>query len=173
MKRTMDVNLWILLTGTVLIAGLVYVKHPSLVGQALQNSGRLIGGVWPELLLGFILAGLLEVLLPERTMVQWLGGQNLTVGILAGWGIGLLLPGGPYLIFPIVANLLRQGAAPGPLIALITAKVLLSPIRVFSYEAPLLGWPMTFARLAPGLLVPPVLGFCGQWLFELFNRKWS
>ena len=77
-----------------------------------------------------------------------------------------------YLIFPIVANLLRQGAAPGPLIALITTKVLLSPIRVFSYEAPLLGWPMTFARLLPGLLLPPALGWIGQWLFDLFNRKW-
>ena len=101
-----------------------------------------------------------------------LGEQNLAFGILAGWGIGLLVPGGPYLIFPIVANLLRQGAAPGPLIALITAKVLLSPIRVFSYEAPLLGWPMTFARLVPGLLLPPALGWIGQWLFEFFNRKW-
>ena len=147
MKRTMDVNLWILLSVTVLVGGLVYFKHPPLLGQALQNSGKLIGGVWPELVLGFILAGLLEVLIPEGKMVEWLGGQNLAFGILAGWGIGLLVPGGPYLIFPIVANLLRQGAAPGPLIALITAKVLLSPIRVFSYEAPLLGWPMTCARL--------------------------
>ena len=40
-----------------------------------------------------------------------------------------------------------RGQRPAPCIALITAKVLLSPIRVFSYEAPLLGWPMTFARL--------------------------
>lgn len=172
MKRLMDINLLILLSGTVLLALVVAIKRPTLLGDALQISVKLLGGVWPELLLGFVLAGLLEVLIPEGRLVQWLGGQNVFYGILAGWGIGLLLPGGPYLIFPIVANLLRQGAAPGPLIALITAKVLLSPIRMLTYEAPLLGWPMTLSRLVPGLLVPPLLGWIGQWLYEVFDRKW-
>lgn len=172
MKRVVDINLLILLAGTIALMIVVLLRHPPLMGQALHTSARLLGGVWPELLLGFILAGLVEVLVPEDKLVQWLGGQNLVFGILAGWGIGLLLPGGPYLVFPIVANLLRQGAAPGPLIALITAKVLLSPIRMLSYEAPLLGWPMTWSRLLPGLLVPPLLGFLGQWLYDLFDRKW-
>lgn len=168
----MDTNVLILLSGTILLALAVAFKNPSHLADAVQTSAKLLGGVWPELLLGFLLAGLLDVLVPERQLVQWLGGQNVLYGILAGWAIGLMLPGGPYLIFPIVANLLRQGAAPGPLIALITAKVLLSPIRMLSYEAPLLGWPMTLSRLIPGLLVPPVLGWMGQWLYEVFDRKW-
>jgi uncharacterized protein len=172
MKRSMDINFLILLSGTVLVALAVLFKYPLLLGHALQTSVKLLAGVWPELLLGFLLAGLLEVLIPEQQLVQWLGGQNVQYGILAGWVIGLLLPGGPYLVFPIVANLLRQGAAPGPLIALITAKVLLSPIRMLSYEAPLLGWPMTLSRLVPGLLIPPLLGWIGQWLYEVFDRKW-
>jgi uncharacterized membrane protein YraQ (UPF0718 family) len=172
MKRSMDLNVLILLSGTVLLALGVLLKHPPLLGDALQTSLRLLGGVWPELLLGFLLAGLLDALVPERQLIQWLGGQNLLYGVLAGWVIGLLLPGGPYLVFPIVANLLRQGAAPGPLIALITAKMLLSPIRMLSYEAPLLGWPMTLSRVVPGLLLPPILGWIGQWFYELFNRKW-
>ena len=171
MKRLMDTNLLILLIATVALALVVLNKHPPLLGEAFQTTAKLLGGVWPELLLGFILAGLLEVLIPEGQLLQWLGGQNLLYGILVGWGIGLLLPGGPYLIFPIVANLLRQGASPGPLIALITAKVLLSPIRMLSYEAPLLGWPMTWSRLVPGLLIPPLLGLIGQWLYEFFDRR--
>ena len=57
------------------------------------------------------------------------------------------MPGGPYLVFPVVANLFRSGAAPGPLIALLTAKTLVSPVRMLTYEAPLLGWPLTLARL--------------------------
>lgn len=48
-------------------------------------------------------------------------------GILVGWVAGLVMPGGQYLAFPVVANLLRSGAAPGPLIALLTAKTLVSP----------------------------------------------
>jgi uncharacterized membrane protein YraQ (UPF0718 family) len=172
MKRAMDMNILILLAGTILLVLALLTKDPSLLGDALQRTVKLLGGVWPELLLGFLLAGLLDVLIPERQLVQWLGGQNVLYGIVAGWAIGLLLPGGPYLIFPIAANLLRQGAAPGPLIALITAKVLLSPIRMLSYEAPLLGWPMTLSRLIPGLLIPPLLGWIGQWMYEIFDRKW-
>jgi hypothetical protein len=47
---------------------------------------------------------------------------------------------------------------------------LVSPIRMFTYEAPLLGWPLTLARFIPGVLLPPVLGYLGQWLFNAFKR---
>jgi hypothetical protein len=40
-----------------------------------------------------------------------------------------------------------------------------------TYEAPLLGWPLTAARLIPALLVPPVLGVVGELLFRLFGGK--
>ena len=58
---------------------------------------------------------------------------------------GLVIPGGPYLLFPVAATLWKTGAAPGTLIALITAKTLVSPMRMLSFEAPLLGWPLTVA----------------------------
>ena len=90
-------------------------------------------------------------------------------GIALGWVIGLVLPGGPYLLFPMVASLFAKGAAPGPLITLVAAKTLLSPVRMLTYEAPLLGWPLTLARLLPGLLVPPLLGMAGQFLYRVFS----
>jgi uncharacterized membrane protein YraQ (UPF0718 family) len=171
MKRFMDTNLVILLLITLALSFLVLLRQPALFKNAVWASGKLFGGVWVELAIGFILAGLLEVLIPAPVLLRWMGSESSGQGILVGSVVGLLLPGGPYLIFPIVADLLRQGAAPGPLIALLTAKVLLSPIRMLTYEAPLLGWPMTLARLLPGLLLPPVLGLVGQWLFAVFNRK--
>jgi hypothetical protein len=30
---------------------------------------------------------------------------------------------------------------------------------------------MTAARLLPSLLLPPLLGLLGQWLFQLFDQK--
>ena len=171
MKRRMDTNLVILGIVTLTLALLVFMTKPELLRSVLVASGKLFGGVWPELALGFILAGLLEVLIPAPVLLHWMGSESSGRGILVGSVVGLLLPGGPYLVFPVVANLLRQGTAPGPLIALITAKVLLSPIRMLTYEAPLLGWPMTLARLIPGLFLPPLLGLLGQWLFDVLSRK--
>jgi uncharacterized membrane protein YraQ (UPF0718 family) len=166
----MDASLYILLG--LVIAALVaaFVQDVHLPLRGIAASGRLLRSVWIEIALGFLLAGLIEVLVPAQAMAQWLGRENLGRGILVGWAAGLILPGGPYMLFPIAANLIRTGAEPGPVIALLTAKTLVSPIRMFTYEAPLLGWPITLARFIPGVLLPPILGYLGQWLYTVFKR---
>jgi uncharacterized membrane protein YraQ (UPF0718 family) len=166
----LDASLLVLVGLTAVALLVALARDPELVGRGLASSGRLLGNVWIELALGFVLAGLLDVLIPSPVLSRWLGGERLGSGILVGWGAGLIMPGGPYLVFPIVANLFRSGAAPGPLIALLTAKTLVSPIRMLTYEVPLLGWPFTLARLVPGVLLPPALGWLGQWLYLLFAR---
>jgi uncharacterized membrane protein YraQ (UPF0718 family) len=165
----MDPSLLILSVLVVVVVGIGFARDPALPLRGLEASGRLLRGVWVELLLGFLLAGLLEVLIPPPALSRWLGAERLGQGILAGWAAGLMIPGGPYLLFPVAANLFRSGAAPGPLISLLTAKTLVSPIRMLTYEAPLLGWPLTLARILPALALPPILGLVGQWLFHLLN----
>jgi len=167
----MDASLWILLGLVVITVAIAFSRGPDVPLRGLQASGRLLRGVWIDLALGFLLAGLLEVLLPQPVISRWLGGDRPTRALFVGWAAGLLIPGGPYVVFPAVANLFRSGAAPGPLITLVTAKTLVSPIRMLTYEAPLLGWPLTLARFIPGVLLPPFAGLAGQWLFGLFQPK--
>ena len=167
----MDPTLAILATLVVIAAIAAFLKDSHAPLQAMAITGRLLRGVWVELALGFIFAGLIEVLVPPSTMSRWLGAEQMGRGIVIGWIAGLLLPGGPYVFFPVAANLVRNGAAPGPLIALLTAKTLVSPIRMLTYEAPLLGWPLTLARFVPGVLLPPVMGVVGQWLFGVFKGR--
>jgi uncharacterized membrane protein YraQ (UPF0718 family) len=167
----LDASLWVLLTLVMASLLVALVRDPGLPLQGLKASGRLFRSVWIELALGFLLAGLLEVLLPQPLISRWLGAEQPARGILLGWATGLLLPGGPYLVFPVVANLFRNGAGAGPLIALLTAKTLVSPIRMLTYEAPLLGWPLTLARFIPGVLLPPLMGLIGHWLFGLLRGR--
>jgi len=170
-RKRMDANLWILLGLVVVAAGIGFARDPRLPLEAVRASARLFGSVWIEIALGFLLAGLIDALIAPATMLRWLGdGQGLR-GVFVGWGVGLLIPGGPYFLFPMVASLFSKGAPPGPLIALIAAKTLLGPVRMLTYEAPLLGWPMTMARLLPGLLVPPILGIAGQALYRIFSAR--
>ena len=171
MTRRVDPTLVILVSLVVLTALLGFVRDSTLPLRGLMASVRLARGVWVELLLGFVLAGLLEVLIPQPVLSRWLGAEHLGQGIVVGWAAGLVMPGGPYLFFPVAANLFRSGAAPGPLIALLTAKTLVSPIRMLTYEAPLLGWPLTLARFIPGVLLPPVMGVLGQWLFTVLKGR--
>lgn len=171
MRRRLDATALILLGLVVAAAIVAYAKDPALPLQGLKSSGRLLGGVWLELGLGFLLAGLIDVLVPAALVTRWMGSERLGQGLLAGWGMGLIMPGGPYLVFPVAAKLLDSGAAPGALIAFLTAKTLVSPVRMLTYEAPLLGWPLTLARFIPGVLLPPVLGWLGQWLYLLMKPK--
>ena len=167
----MDSSLLVLAGLTLVAIGFAFSNDASLPLKGLQASARLFRSVWMELALGFVLAGLIEVLIPAATIARWLGAGNLHQGVLAGWAAGLIMPGGPYLFFPVAAKLFADGASAGALIAFLTAKTLISPVRMLTYEAPLLGWPLTFARLLPALLLPPLLGWTGQWLFDLFNRS--
>jgi uncharacterized membrane protein YraQ (UPF0718 family) len=167
----MDANTWILLVLTVGALAYAYTRQPSLAGDGLVAGGRLLRNVAPELVLGFALAGLIDVLIPSAVMVRWLGGESSTRGILVGWVAGLVIPGGPYVFFPVTASLFRQGAAPSALLTMIAAKTLVSPIRMLTYEAPVLGWPLTLARLVPGVLVPPLVGLVGGLLYDWFADK--
>jgi len=171
MSRRTDTGVMILLGLAVLAAGFAFVKDRSLPMAGLQAGAKLFGSVWVELALGFLIAGLLEVLISPAEITAWLGTDSSGRGILVGWVAGLLIPGGPYLLFPIAAGLWKNGAAPGALITLITAKTLVSPIRMLTYEAPLLGWPLTLARVVPAVFLPPLMGLLGQWLFMLFMKK--
>ena len=170
-RRMMDANTWLLLALTLAALIYAYTRTPSLAGDGLLSGARLLRNVAPELILGFALAGLIDVLIPSATLVRWLGAESTTRGILIGWLVGLILPGGPYVFFPVAAALFRQGAAPAALLTLIAAKTLVSPIRMLTYEAPVLGWPLTFARLIPGILVPPLIGRLGGALYKLFAQR--
>ena len=156
---------------TLLLVILAYMKGPDLPIRGLQTSWSLLQDVWLPLLLGFLLAGFFDVLVPREFLVKWMGEQSGTKGILIGWLIGLAMPGGPYVVFPIAASLFNQGVGVGPLVTFITAKSLLSPTRLFSWEVPFLGWPFAAARAIPSLLLPPLIGIIGQRLFTFFNRQ--
>jgi len=168
-KRRLDATLIILLGLVVVALVVAFLRDAALPLRGLEASGRLLRGVWLELALGFVLAGLFDVLVPRESLVRWLGEDTGSRGILVAWAVGLLIPGGPYVFFPVVASLWAKGVSAGALITLITAKTLVSPIRMLTYEAPLIGWPLTWARFIPAALLPPIVGVVGQWLFRWFS----
>jgi uncharacterized membrane protein YraQ (UPF0718 family) len=155
---------------TLLLVLLAFFKGPDVPLRGFQATFGLLQDVWLPLLLGFCLAGFFDVLVPRELLVKWMGEQSGTRGILIGWLIGLLMPGGPYVVFPLAASLFKQGVEVGPLITFITAKSLLSPTRLFSWEIPFLGWPLAVARAIPSFILPPLVGIVSQRLFHFFNR---
>lgn len=74
----------------------------------------------PLILCAFILAGIIEVLIPVEFVQNWLSTEAGSKGIFLGTLGGILLAMGPYAAFPIIASILVSGAGLGTVVALIT-----------------------------------------------------
>jgi len=121
--------------------------------------------ILPMLIFAFIMAGMVQVLIPHEVMSKWLGAESGLRGIFIGTVAGGLTPGGPYTCLPIIAGLLRAGAGVGTMVAFITGWSLWAIVRL-PMEAGILGWRFAGVRLACTFFFPPIAGLLARMLFK-------
>lgn len=121
--------------------------------------------VLPLLLFAFIVAGMVQVLIPQEAIAKWIGEESGFRGIIIGTVAGGLSPGGPYVSLPIVAALLKSGAGVGTLVAYLTGWSLWAIARL-PMEVGILGWRFTLIRLASTFIFPPIAGLIAQTFFS-------
>ena len=129
--------------------------------------GRGAATLWSVTLLlvaAFLTAGLTQALISREIIDRWLGARSGWRGILLVCLAGVLMPGGPYVYYPIAGALLQAGAGLGVLMAFLIAKNLWSITRI-PMELALLGPRLTIIRYLLTFLVPPILGFLAEALF--------
>lgn len=112
--------------------------------------------------LAILAAVMLAPLVPAEPVSRWLGDGSGLAGLIAATLLGALMPGGPVVAFPLVIVLEQAGAAPGPLVALITAWSALAIHRVLVFEVPMLGRHLTLVRLVASLPLAPMAGLLAQ-----------
>lgn len=124
--------------------------------------------ILPLLVFAFIVAGMVQVLLPRELISKWVGAESGMRGILIGTIAGGFSPGGPYVSLPIVAGLLRTGAGIGTMVAFLTGWSLWAVSRL-PMEIGILGWKFTGIRMACTFFFPPIAGLIAQSLFGRFQ----
>lgn len=87
-------------------------------------------------------------------------------GLVIGSAMGALMPGGPYVAFPIAGALWKLGAGVGTLIAFISAWSLLAIWRI-PLELPFMGTQLVAVRILISFVFPIVLGFLGGTVYRL------
>ena len=120
--------------------------------------------ILPLLLFAFIVAGMVQVLLPHEAVARWVGMESGLRGILIGSVAGGLTPGGPFVSLPLAAGLLRSGAGAGTMVAYLTAWSLWAVNRL-PMEVGILGWRFTLIRLASTFVLPILAGLIAQLFF--------
>ena len=120
--------------------------------------------ILPLVVFAFIVAGMVQVLLPQELISKWIGAESGIRGILIGTVAGALAPGGPYVSLPVAAGLLRSGAGVGTMVAFLTGWSLWAVSRL-PMEVGILGWKFTLIRLASTFFFPPIAGLIAHTLF--------
>jgi uncharacterized membrane protein YraQ (UPF0718 family) len=132
--------------------------------QGLQTAAQLSWQTLPLLLLAFLVAGLIQALLPREVLARWIGESSGWRGILVGTVAGGLMPGGPYVNLPVAAALMRGGAGVGTMVAFLTGWSLWAVARL-PMEVGILGWRLTAIRIASTFFFPPIAGWIAHALF--------
>jgi uncharacterized membrane protein YraQ (UPF0718 family) len=120
--------------------------------------------ILPLLIFAFIIAGMVQVLLPHQLVSKWVGAESGIKGIFIGTVAGALTPGGPYVSLPLAAGFLRAGAGIGTMVAFVTAWSLWAAARL-PMEVGIMGWKFTLIRLASTFFFPPIAGLIAHLFF--------
>jgi uncharacterized membrane protein YraQ (UPF0718 family) len=116
------------------------------------------------LIVGFVIVGYIDILSPTQLIQKWIGPETGFRGLLVAEGIGMLLPGGPYVVFPLIAILYHSGAGLGPAVAIITSWSTQALLTV-AFELPFMGWRFAAIRWGLGLGVPLLSGLIATLFF--------
>lgn len=134
----------------------------------IKSAGKMTIEILPLLLFAFLVAGLIQVLLPQDLLSKWVGAESGWRGLIVGSIAGGLSPGGPYVSLPVVAGLLKAGAGVGTMVAFLTGWSLWAIARL-PMEVGILGWKFTLIRLASTFIFPPLAGLMANLLVALRN----
>ena len=124
--------------------------------------------ILPLLIFAFIVAGMMQTLIPNEIISKWIGEGSGLRGIFIGTVAGGIMPGGPYVSLPVAGGFLRTGASIGTMVAFLTGWSLWAIARL-PMDIGILGWKFTFVRLACTFFFPPIAGLLANALFGKIN----
>jgi uncharacterized membrane protein YraQ (UPF0718 family) len=133
--------------------------------EGLESAADLLIQIIPLLIFAFLIAGLIQVLLPTKVVSKWLGTESGFRGVLIGTIVGGFMPGGPMVNLPVAAGLIRAGAGVGTMVAFLTGWSLWAISRM-PIEIGLLGWKFTAVRFAVSVFLPLIAGTLANIFFS-------
>lgn len=152
----------------VLAVVLLYVGYNKGNGQhinGLETAFWTTVEILPLLLFAFIVAGMVQALIPQEMVSKWVGAEAGFRGIIIGTVAGGMTPGGPYVSLPVAAGLVKSGASVGTMVAFLTGWAIIGVGRL-PMEVGIIGWKLTLIRLACSFFFPPMAGLIAQAFFS-------
>ena len=132
------------------------------VTNALNFTVLLVAQIAPIMLISMLMAAFVQVLVPRDKVSKWLGRESGFRGILIATGAGAIIPGGPWVSFPLVLALAVAGADVGALVAFLTAWSVIPISRLLVWEMPFLGGEFVLIRMTVSIIIPLAAGLIAR-----------
>ncbi|MGH7325940.1 MAG: permease [Candidatus Rokuibacteriota bacterium] len=166
MRAALDPSMMVLVVLALILGFVAYLKDPGLPWLGARTGFSMLWFILPRLVPALILAGLLQVLVPQEVVARYFGRQGGLRAIVLASAAGVVTPGGPMVSVPFMVALANSGMALPPLVAYMTSWSLFGMQRIIAWEAPLMGWHFVIVRVLPSLLFPVLAG----WLVAVLYR---
>ncbi len=149
----------LVMTALVVAAGtLLHRRDPHAVRPAVRRALADAGRVGLRLPFALLFATFAAALLPEAWVLATLGAESGIAGLAVATVGGALLPGGPFVAFPLAIGLAERGAGVPQLVALVTAWSVLGVNRIVAFELPVLGARFVVLRVLASSPLPLLAG---------------
>ena len=135
------------------------------------GDAELFGLMLPKVLAGCLIAAFITILLPRETVNRWVGPDSGAKGILVSTFAGIILPGGPFTIFPIAGAFIAMGADVASAITLITSWTMIGLNRTLVWELAFFGFDFVGWRWLAALPLPILAGFLVRLLERYFKVR--
>jgi uncharacterized membrane protein YraQ (UPF0718 family) len=136
--------------------------------RAVAETNRGFWRILPMFCVALPMAAFLSELVPADIATAWLGDDSGLNGIMIASLAGGIMPGGPFVTFPLVITFSKAGAGVAQMTALLTAWSVYALHRILTWEYPVLGWRFVAMRLASSFFLPVLAGLIMQALLPFF-----
>jgi uncharacterized membrane protein YraQ (UPF0718 family) len=161
----MDTDTAIMIVLAIMLLVVAFARGQGLWLSGLETGVASFVRLLPILTLSFVIAGLLQVLIPREQLTRWLGTEAGLRGILTGCAVGALLPGPPYAMYPMIISLFNGGASVGAVVGLMTGKAVWN-VHHLPQALATLGPRVTLVQFGSNILAPPLAGLIAQHLLD-------
>lgn len=144
-----------------------WLKGEAAFMRALWVDLGILETMTPRVLMGMLLVGFLTVLIPKDSIARALGEGSGLRGLAMAAAAGALLPGGPWVIMPLMLTVARSGADAGACVAFALGWGTIGLNRLLVWEMPFFGLEMGGLRVLMALPLPIIAGLLIRKYFPL------
>lgn len=171
-RRVIDWSTIVIVTLVLFSATVVFFRDGTDVLYALFIGDLdLFFDMMPKVFAGSLIGAFITLMLPRELVTRFVGAESGFSGILVAAAFGVILPGGPFTIYPIAAAFLAIGADAGAAIAFITSWTLLGYNRALIWEMPFFGFDFVAWRVFAAIPLPIIVGVLGRYAGKLIAAR--